>query len=206
MSALFVRDLLATDPLPPPASVLYERILAGNGLFLRGHRTHLQVLFPIQHRRVPGLVTLDPQIRLLPPLIPRFLIEAIFIEAFTAWKDAKGPLESLFHLTSTDRWTLTVPDQIRTVTSVRPRDPEQCPSYADCLVELHSHHEMSARFSAMDDADETGFRIYGVCGNFRRQPHITFRVGLYGHFYSIPAHLVAELPSGVIDTFTLKES
>ena len=53
----------------------------------------------------------------------------------------------------------------------------------------------------MDNEDETGFRIYGVCGNFHRQPAITFRVGLYGHFYQIPASLIVELPPELKDTY-----
>lgn len=203
MTNPFVRSLLATDPLPPPGPFLYERILAGNGLFLRAQRDHLQVLFPIQSWSLPGLMPLTPHIHVLPPPIPRPLISAVLAEAHAAWKDRHGPLESLFHLSYTDHWELAIPEQIRSAISVRPRDPAHCPSYANCLVEIHSHHEMPTFFSAIDNADETGFRIYGVCGNFREQPHISFRVGLYGHFSPLPAGAIAQLPPGLIDRYPL---
>ncbi|MBV8715456.1 MAG: hypothetical protein JOZ65_10355, partial [Chloroflexi bacterium] len=34
----------------------------------------------------------------------------------------------------------------------------------DAIVEVHSHHMMRAYFSATDDRDETGRRVYGVLG------------------------------------------
>ncbi|HMZ56136.1 MAG TPA: hypothetical protein PKL10_15290, partial [Nitrospira sp.] len=55
--------------------------------------------------------------------------------------------------------------------------------------------------SAVDNEDETGFRIYGVCGWLTTRPSITFRVGVYGHFFLIPAHCIAELPPMLQDTY-----
>jgi|LNFM01.1.fsa_nt_gb PRTRC genetic system protein A len=199
----FVHTLMATEPLPSPKPVLYERIFAGNGLFVRGQRDHLQVLFPVTSWVLPDVPTLTPAIRLLPPPIPQHLIIKVLAEAHTAWLHPEGPLESLFHLSYGSQWELTIPDQIRTNISVSPRDPEHCPSYGTCLVEIHSHHEMPAFFSGTDDADETGFRIYGVIGNLRQQPHICFRVGLYGQFYPCPANAITSLPAGLVDTYSL---
>jgi hypothetical protein len=202
----FIKDLIATDPLPAPSSVLYERIVAGNGLFLRGHRQQLDVLFPIAEHTIPGLPSLHPSIQPSPPPIPADLITQVLVEAYTAWTWPGGPFESLFHFTYTDTWQLDIPDQVQTATSVRPKDVDHCPSYQTCLVEIHSHHQMEAYFSSIDNEDETGFRIYGVCGNFRGRPRFTFRVGLYGHFHLIPAALIAALPEGVDDTYLLKRT
>ena len=197
----FVKHLFATTPLAPPANALYEMILAGNGLFLRGHRDQLDVLFPILTRELWGLPRLDTLITPLVPRIPAALMTDMLKEAHEAWTTPDEPQESLFHFSYETQWRLDIPDQVRTAVSVHPRDLDHCPSYQSCLVEIHSHHCMAARFSQMDNEDETGFRFYGVCGNFHRQPAITFRVGLYGHFYPIPASLIVELPPDLKDTY-----
>lgn len=198
---LLVPTFLATDPLPPPRASLYEQILAGNGLFLRGHRDHLEVLFPITETHYPNCPSLTPTITLHIPRIPQALITAMMTEARAAWTHPDGPLESLFHFTYRNDWRLDIPDQHRQYASVIPTDPQNCPSYNSCLVEIHSHHELAPRFSRADDADETGFRIFGVCGNFATQPQITFRIGLYGHYWSIPASRICQLPADLHDTY-----
>ena len=51
------------------------------------------------------------------------------------------------------------------------------------VAEFHSHGGHSAFFSAIDDRDEQGFRIYGVVGRLDSPtPELTLRVGIYGHF------------------------
>jgi hypothetical protein len=58
-------------------------------------------------------------------------------------------------------------------------------------------------FSRTDDRDETGFRIYAVIGdiNFHSNvpPSIRVRVGVYGHFWPIPAASIFNLPSFLRD-------
>jgi hypothetical protein len=58
---------------------------------------------------------------------------------------------------------------------------------------------MSAHFSPTDDADEChGFRIYGVFGKVRSiRPEMQFRVGLFGHFWQVPATSIFELSADV---------
>ena len=197
----FVRHTIATDPLPPSRPALYEYIFAGNGIFLRAQREGLSVLFPVLLYSIAGLPLLTPQLESTVPLIPQHLMAHMLAEAFSAWQTPTGPLESLFHFTFDQTWSLTIPEQLRTAVSVQPTDPADCPSYQRCLVEIHSHHEMRPQFSSMDDEDETGFRIYGVCGSFKKRPSISFRIGLYGHFVPIPASLIAELPPGLHDTY-----
>lgn len=197
----FVQHTIATDPLPQCPAALYEYVLAGNGIFLRGQREGLSVRFPLLSYPILGIPSLTPQIELTVPRIPQTLIEQMLGEAFDAWQAPSGPLESLFHFTCDETWMLTIPEQIRTAVSVQPADPEHCPSYQSCLVEIHSHHEMRPEFSATDDEDETGFRIYGVCGSFRKRPSISFRVGLYGQFFPTPASLIVELPPDLHDTY-----
>lgn len=200
MSSLsaFVRHVIATDPLQPPQRALYEYLFAGNGIFLRAERQGLSACIPLAAMTIHGLPAIEPVVTLSGPPIPLSIMETILSESLCAWGETTGPKEALFHCRYGSGWTLTIPEQHRTYASVRCTD-SFAPSYADCLVEIHSHHEMSARFSGTDDADETGFRLFGVLGNFAEQPAILFRVGIYGNFYTVPAAAVAELPAGLAD-------
>ena len=63
----------------------------------------------------------------------------------------------------------------------RPQQASGCAVRAtpvhDAMVEVHSHHAMRAYFSATDDRDETGRRIYGVLGRLDGlHPEIALRV------------------------------
>ena len=54
---------------------------------------------------------------------------------------------------------------------------------AGVVAEFHSHGSSRAFFSATDDRDEQGFRIYGVVGRLDTdRPELSLRVGVYGHF------------------------
>ena len=51
------------------------------------------------------------------------------------------------------------------------------------VAEFHSHGSSRAFFSKTDDADEQGFRIYGVVGRLDDpESELSLRVGVYGHF------------------------
>ena len=51
------------------------------------------------------------------------------------------------------------------------------------VAEFHSHGRHRAFFSATDDRDEQGFRVYGVVGCLDApEPELALRVGIYGHF------------------------
>ena len=70
-----------------------------------------------------------------------------------------------------------VPEQDGTATSLIYRPP------AGVVAEFHSHGRSRAFFSKTDDADEQGFRIYGVAGRLDTdRPELSLRVGIYGHF------------------------
>ena len=51
------------------------------------------------------------------------------------------------------------------------------------VAEFHSHGTSRSFFSATDDRDEQGFRIYGVVGRLDAPlPELSLRVGVYDHF------------------------
>jgi PRTRC genetic system protein A len=113
------------------------------------------------------------------------------------------PREVLFHLlydTSERKWTLVTPEQIQTEMSVKPVDDSPASSYAQAVIEVHSHHRMSAFFSEQDDRDEQGFRLYGVIGNLNKEgncPSLRLRAGVYGSFHEVPAEWVFEMPDNL---------
>ena len=70
-----------------------------------------------------------------------------------------------------------VPPQLGTATTLEYVRPE------GVVAEFHSHGRSRAFFSATDDRDEQGFRIYGVAGRLDKyRPELSLRVGVYGHF------------------------
>ena len=55
------------------------------------------------------------------------------------------------------------------------------------LLEMHSHRDVSAHFSATDCADEQGLRLYGVVGRLDEpRPQVNLRAGAYGYFLPVP--------------------
>ena len=76
-----------------------------------------------------------------------------------------------------DAYRLVVPPQAGTATRLAYQPP------AGVVAEFHSHGGSRAFFSATDDRDEQGFRIYGVVGRLDApRPELRLRVGVYGHF------------------------
>ena len=74
-------------------------------------------------------------------------------------------------------YRLVVPPQAGTAASLVYAPP------AGVVAEVHSHGRARAFFSATDDRDEQGLRIYGVAGRLDTPlPELRLRVGVYGHF------------------------
>jgi PRTRC genetic system protein A len=188
-------------PLPPINAAMYEYVVASNGVFVRGRRTGLSVMLPVMTGpAIPlrGLVPVEPFVQLDHPRVPAELVDEMLNAALAAKDDDLKPVEVLFHLTwDANGARLAMPSQERGVAFVRPIG--QTLSYETAVVEVHSHHGMAACFSPTDDADETGFRIFGVLGEIYTQPTLRVRVGLYGHYWEIPATWVFQLPHRVTD-------
>ena len=198
--AALIRYLAAArKPLPPVRAAL-EYVLAGNGLFARGVRRGLSATIPVVPCTVKGLHTVAASVALHYPLGPAGIVEAMLDGARAAHDPSGGPVEIVFHLHwAGSTWRLDVPLQTQSNTHAQPLGPALGSSYAGALIEVHSHHCLPAFFSAADDADETGFRLFAVLGDIFQQPHIRVRVGLYGHTWPVPARLAFTLPAGVTD-------
>jgi hypothetical protein len=191
-------------PLPAVVAPLYEYVLAGNGIFVRGARREFQAQFCVAPFDVRGLPLLEPSVNLNGPRVTPALINEMIQCARQAWDESGHPSEIVFHLELDERtgWQCHAPSQRQSPARTKPDDDSPASSYARACIEVHSHVEMDAFFSPLDDEDEQGFRIYAVLGCIFTTPVMRVRVGLYGYRQDIPAKWVFDLPDGIGDAVT----
>ncbi|MFB2894968.1 hypothetical protein ACE1CI_18840 [Aerosakkonemataceae cyanobacterium BLCC-F50] len=180
--------------LPPITASALEYWLSRNGVFVRAQRQGLKACFPIANCRIASLAVLEPYFHMEYPRVPMEITKLMWLLSESA-----GENEILFHLSfETGGWHLEVPAQIATPTSVTPLISSVNSSYETALIEVHSHANISSEFSEADNREETGFRIFAILGKLRSQPEINTRIGIYSHFYSIPARWIFELPEMLV--------
>lgn len=192
---------IATSPaLPPLSAVMKEYWLASNGVFVRAKRQGLYGCIPIALCNIPGLTAVDPNVQMEYPRVRASIISTMLSAA-----QAQGKKEILFYLSFVDsNWQLDIPEQVASPTSVKSLVASLGSAYETALIEVHSHHQMNAQFSLTDDLEESGkFRIFAVMGEIFTRPTINVRVGIYSHFWQIPANWVFEMPHELIDLFEL---
>ena len=141
--------------------------------------------------------------RLALPRIPQELLRSI-IGFFRSQMEAGAEFEALVRIywdRKEQKFIPFVPKQCVTKDSVTVRltdedlpDEQRYLYYAD----FHSHNSMKAVFSAIDDQDERGTRLYLVIGRLERFfPEISARISCGGSFVPIEPGLVLEgLDSG----------
>jgi hypothetical protein len=217
---LFARADVPLPPLQPGA--LYEYVFAANGVFVRGKRTGLEATIPVARfspaQTLRGLATIEPSVRLLYPRVPAHLLAAMLQIARTAYdpsafadlRDLLGAhrlnlpaparwLEVLFDLDYTAAgWELVLPEQIQAREQVQPADVFDA-VHARALIHAHSHHVFAPTFSAQDNLDHTGFRLYAVLGYLATRPALRVRVGIYGYWLDVPAWTIFEESADVRD-------
>lgn len=193
---MFIGYVLATrEALPPIGNFLFEYVIAGNGLFLRARRTGLEAMIPYCQTPLQGLAPVRPYVRLA-GRVPLTLIQAALVQA---WRELPNEVLFWFLYREGPRlWNLVRPAQTNGPAGCRPADPFD-PQGAQALIDLHSHNTMPPAFSAIDDADEKGFRIYAVLGDLPARPALLVRVGIYGRYAVLPADRVFEMPSYLQD-------
>ena len=151
----------------------YDYVLGSGGLYVQSESAHLTARVLVAPAEVRGLAPVSEKLELAHGPIP-----AHVFELGLAWMLAAPGTERFFAI----RWDggayrLVVPPQQGTGSSLT-YQPPQC-----VIAEFHSHGRHRAFFSATDDRDEQGFRVYGVVGRLDKpEPELTLRVGIYGHF------------------------
>ena len=151
----------------------YDYVLGVGGIYVQSESAHLTARILVASAEVRGLAPVSEKVALTHGLIP-----AHVFGPGLAWLLAAPDTERFFAI----RWDgsayrLVVPPQEGTASSLSYQPP------AGVVAEFHSHGRHSAFFSATDDGDEQGFRIYGVVGRLDTpRPELALRLGIYGHF------------------------
>lgn len=189
------------------SNISYEYMLGAGGVYLRATLPDFELLLPWAPGRINGLAELTPYIKLNFPRIPASLVEFVFDKAKAAKGEDDRIIESLFYFRfdrETETWHATKPPQKATRVSVVPTDTGPGSDHETAVVELHSHHDLSlgARFSGQDDRDEkTRARLFCVIGFISSdEPEIRVRIGVFGHYFEIPAEQLFDLPEKIYDS------
>ena len=151
----------------------FDYVLGAGGLYVQSESAHLTARVMVAPAQVRGLSPVTEKVELAHGLIP-----AHVFELGLGWMLAAPDTERFFAVRwDGDAYRLVVPPQEGTGSSLSYQPP------SGVIAEFHSHASHRAFFSATDDGDEQGFRIYGVVGRLDTlTPELTIRVGIYGHF------------------------
>ena len=151
----------------------YDYVLGAGGLYVQSESAHLTARVPVAPCTVRGLAPIAEKVQLTHGPIPAGLFELGL-----RWYRDDPDTERLFAVRWDGRsYRLVVPPQLGTATRLAYLPPK------GVVAEFHSHGSSRAFFSATDDGDEQGFRIYGVVGRLDApRPELSLRVGVYGHF------------------------
>lgn len=192
-----VGHLIALCGEPARAGQSYDYVTAAGGVYVRASRPEFEVVTRLARCEVRGVAALDERFLFRLPRVEEVIVDAMLEEAA---EEGRRGLEVLFHLCFEEgAWSLWTPAQEQSDVRCRATDDGDGSTHQRAVIEVHSHHSMPARFSPMDDADETGFRLYAVVGNIFERPEIRLRVGVYGHMREIPVREVFEMPAGLKD-------
>ena len=151
----------------------YDYVLGSGGVYVQSESAHLTARVPVAPYTVRGLAPVAEKVELTHGPIP-----ARLFEIGLRWFQDDPDTERLFAVRwDGDGYRLVVPEQEGTATRLKYTPP------AGVVAEFHSHGSSRSFFSATDDRDELGFRIYGVVGRLDTpRPELSLRVGVYGHF------------------------
>ena len=151
----------------------YDYVLGAGGLYVQSESAQLTARMLVAPAAVRGLEPVSEKLALAQGLIP-----ACLFDLGLAWMLSAPDTERFFAVRwDGDAYRLVVPPQEGTGSSLSYQPP------GGVIAEFHSHVSHRAFFSATDDGDEQGFRVYGVVGRLDTPaPELTLRLGIYGHF------------------------
>lgn len=197
----FIGHKIASAEAEEITAVMFEYLMAGNGLFVRGKRREFSVCLSLCRQIVKGLPVLESRIFWHKPRIPgsiwrEILSDVRFRNDFSEFKE---DVFVVFWHEKSGGWRWKRISRERQCASTIADDSVE--EYGVACIELHTHPDGAIHFSRADDEDEKGkFRVFGILTDiYSNLPKIRFRCGIYDHFIQIPADFVSEMPDGFID-------
>lgn len=180
------------------AGGIYNYISAGNGIFISSSGTYLTARIPIAEVSIRGLRPYQPFFALKHGLIP-----ARFFDLALSVFLADPERERYVAIAWDEGYQLYIPAQTGTAGRVEYLASD------NIVCELHSHCGAKGGpcFSGIDDADEQGFKVYGVVSDLDEDaPCVNLRLGVYGYYHPLRWGDVFEGElSGVVDVVELME-
>ncbi len=152
----------------------YDYILAGNGLFIEARNPLLAATVKVADVLVRGLESLQELMLPVHGKIPASVYELVY-----GWACETPEKEQYIAVTWEDgRYLPKRPLQDGGTSRVKYQVS------ANTIMDVHSHGRLlPARFSAQDDEDEQGLRLYMVFGKVGTQePEVQLRIGVYGYY------------------------
>lgn len=152
---------------------------------------------------VPGLEVPESSFYLkLESKIPYSILEQIvtFFKDVCEFKGGAEAMIQIYWCRDSKEYFTYCPEQEVGCTSVKfKRNVEYDKKYL-LVADVHSHNNMSASFSVIDDKDEQEPRIYGVVGKVMSpHPEMSFRISTGSGFSSIKVFDVFENPFPAVD-------
>ena len=204
----FVEHKIASSETGAITAVMFEYLMAGNGLFIRAKRKEFSVCLPVCREPIKGLPEIIGGIVWHKPRIPSHLWREI-LENARIGSDSIQFREDVYIVFWHERasqwcwknigkersWARTIAD-------------DSLSEYGESCIELHTHPDGVIHFSQADDRDESGkFRIFGILVDVHtNNPKIRFRCGVYDYFAQIPADYISQLPQDFHDLNKFEQS
>ncbi len=177
----------SADKLKQPINSIvgYEYIIASNGVFIRAENDFFKVCFQISECEIRNLFECEEYFVMKKGKMPTDIYEALKLKIENENTEKEKFLQVSF---KDGEYTIFIPEQTGTGTAVKYESEEQ-----NVFLEVHTHPEMSAFFSDIDDRDEKGFRLYGVFsvidGNVA---DFILRISVYGYYKILDISDIAE--------------
>jgi len=183
------------------SAVLYEYLMAGNGLFVRAKRSEFAACLSVCEKTIRDLPAVSAGIFWRKPKISRSVWQQILSYARfkSDFEEFKEDVYVVFWDEKSAEWRWSAISRERQRASTIADDTRE--EYGKACLELHTHPPGAFHFSLADDRDEQGkFRIFGILIDIHSAtPKIRFRCGIYDFFSQIPADWVGEMPDSIID-------
>ena len=196
----FIGHRIAKERFEPVEAILYDYLLAGNGVLLKARREEFTVSVPLVFREIKGLPIVFVGIEWHKPKVPSRIWDEICLHAriSNSKESFKEEIYLIYWNNERDSWQWSTSSRDRTYASTIADD--SLPEYSEACIEIHTHPDGAYQFSSADDRDESGkFRIFGIIVDVHDKPKIGFRCGIYDHLIPIPFSWVGHLPSSVVD-------